>query len=106
MTTSLAASTYSNCKGEIHLFAGLCIDAEGMSHPGCTEATCVRYLAWIADSRRYHRRRLRATRGRRDRHFKAGRAFGGGETGHGIDSGAKRQEPECPEGVTAMQREE
>eukprot|EP00873_Tetraselmis_striata_P029619 jgi/Tetstr1/449883/TSEL_036942.t1 len=39
-------------------------------------------------------------------HLKAGRAIMGGEAGHGSDLGAMRQEPACPEGVAAMQREE
>eukprot|EP00873_Tetraselmis_striata_P044792 jgi/Tetstr1/465056/TSEL_009784.t1 len=48
-TTSLMASTYSKHKGKIRLFAEFSIDEEGVSPMDCTEYTCVRYLAWIAD---------------------------------------------------------
>eukprot|EP00873_Tetraselmis_striata_P043571 jgi/Tetstr1/463835/TSEL_008649.t1 len=46
--TSPTASTYSNYEGKIRLFAKFCIDEEGISPRGCTEATCFRYLARIA----------------------------------------------------------
>eukprot|EP00873_Tetraselmis_striata_P012800 jgi/Tetstr1/433064/TSEL_022399.t1 len=49
LTTSLTAITYSNYEGKIRLFAEFCIDGEGISLLDCTEVTCVRYLAWIAD---------------------------------------------------------
>eukprot|EP00873_Tetraselmis_striata_P011629 jgi/Tetstr1/431893/TSEL_021382.t1 len=49
LTTSLTASTYSNYEGKIRLFAEFCIDEEGISPLDCTEFTCVRYLARIAE---------------------------------------------------------
>eukprot|EP00873_Tetraselmis_striata_P000319 jgi/Tetstr1/420583/TSEL_011672.t1 len=50
LTTSLTASTYSNYEGKIRLFAEFCIDEEGISRlMECTEYTCVRYIAWIAE---------------------------------------------------------
>eukprot|EP00873_Tetraselmis_striata_P044254 jgi/Tetstr1/464518/TSEL_009276.t1 len=49
LTTSLTASIYSNYEGKIRLFAEFCIDEEGISPLDCTEATCIRYLAWIAE---------------------------------------------------------
>eukprot|EP00873_Tetraselmis_striata_P009806 jgi/Tetstr1/430070/TSEL_019928.t1 len=42
--------TYSNYEGKIRLcFAKFCIDEKGISPLDCTEATCVRYLGWIAE---------------------------------------------------------
>eukprot|EP00873_Tetraselmis_striata_P029323 jgi/Tetstr1/449587/TSEL_036674.t1 len=45
LTKSPPASTYSDYEGKIRLFAGFCIDEEGIFPLDCTEATCVRYIA-------------------------------------------------------------
>eukprot|EP00873_Tetraselmis_striata_P017462 jgi/Tetstr1/437726/TSEL_026380.t1 len=42
-------NAYSNYEGKIRLFAEFRIDEEGISPLECTESTCVRYLAWIAE---------------------------------------------------------
>eukprot|EP00873_Tetraselmis_striata_P015768 jgi/Tetstr1/436032/TSEL_024911.t1 len=50
LTKSLTANTYSNYEGKMRLvFVELCIDEEGTSPLDCTDATCVRPLAWIAE---------------------------------------------------------
>eukprot|EP00873_Tetraselmis_striata_P038884 jgi/Tetstr1/459148/TSEL_004595.t1 len=49
LTTSLMASTYSSYEGKIRLFAEFCMDGEGISPLDCTQSTCVRYLALIAE---------------------------------------------------------
>eukprot|EP00873_Tetraselmis_striata_P035881 jgi/Tetstr1/456145/TSEL_042914.t1 len=49
LSTSLMASTYSNYEGKIRLFAELYINEEGISPLDCTETTCVRHIAWIAE---------------------------------------------------------
>eukprot|EP00873_Tetraselmis_striata_P004941 jgi/Tetstr1/425205/TSEL_015666.t1 len=49
LTTSPTANTYSNYEGTIRLFAEFCIDKKGISPLDCTKATCIRYLAWIAE---------------------------------------------------------
>eukprot|EP00873_Tetraselmis_striata_P027570 jgi/Tetstr1/447834/TSEL_003752.t1 len=42
-------NTYSIYEGKIRVFAESCIDAEGISSLDCNEATCVRYLASLAE---------------------------------------------------------
>eukprot|EP00873_Tetraselmis_striata_P001062 jgi/Tetstr1/421326/TSEL_012297.t1 len=48
LSTSLTARTY-NYEGKIRLFAEFCIDEEGTPPLVCTESTCVRCLAWMAE---------------------------------------------------------